>query len=213
MFPLPSKRAGQCFIHSPFFVVVKHRLQILLTIPLFFFSIKLQIRNEYQKYVRNSWLPQCLQCESIVNEDQGPTASPTNNALSANVLLPVSNTSTKKKTPADVNDVTGTFLGSPAHQAHGQTSTLMRHHQSQRHNIVGTYTGTLRENRTGGPSKYMTNVGIHKYQPYNFQNAEMIYPQAAVPQQQQQFHQMGTFSRDLSISISTSNNHIYQIDA
>lgn len=132
-------------------------------------------------------MPQCLKCTAIVNDDQGPTSSPTNNALSANVLLPASNTSTKKKSTADVSDVTGTFLGSPSHQPHGQTSTLMRHHTSQRHNAIGTYSGTLREHRSG-PSKYMTNTAVaHKYQ-YDFQNPELIYPHAA---SSQQFHQIG----------------------
>lgn len=90
-----------------------------------------QIRREYQKFVKDSWLPQCLLCSADVNEEQGPTASPTNNALSANVLLPASNVSTKKKPSVESADVAGTFLsGSPVHQPHNQTSTLMRHHHS-----------------------------------------------------------------------------------
>lgn len=149
-----------------------------------------QIRREYQKFVRDSWLPQCLQCAVPPNEDQS-TASPVNNALSANVLLPASNTSTKKKNgPVDATDVTGTFLTvSPAHHSHGQTSTLMRHHQMQRHNAMPPYSGTLREHRSGtmspaGSSKYA--AGGHNYQ-YDFQNPELIYPHSA---NSQQFHQL-----------------------
>lgn len=156
-------------------------------------------------------MPQCLQCAVNVTEDQGPTTSPANNALSANVLLPASNTSTKKKNPTDTADVTGTFLTvSPSHHPHGQTSTLMRHHQLQRHNVhnvMAPYSGTLREHRTGtmtpaGSSKY-GGTG-HKYQ-YDFQNPEHSYPHG-VPSQQ--FHQIhGTlkyyspiFQMDLSLA-------------
>lgn len=65
------------------------------------------------------------------SEDQGPSASPTNNALSANVLLPTSTVSTKKKPGPETANVAGTFLsGSPIHQPHNQTSTLMRHHHA-----------------------------------------------------------------------------------
>lgn len=147
-----------------------------------------QIRQEYQKFVQDSWLPQCLQCAVTIDEDQ-PTASPANNALSANVLLPASNTSTKKKNGPDAADVSGTFLTvSPAHHPHGQTSTLMRHHQMQRHNAM-PYSGTLREHRSGamtpaGSSKY-AGTG-HKYQ-YDLQNPELIYPHSA---NSQQFHQL-----------------------
>lgn len=93
--------------------------------------IQIQIRREYQKFVKDSWLPQCLLCNIDVNDDQGPTASPTNNALSANVLLPASNASTKKKSDPESADMAGTFLsGSPVHQPYNQASTLMRHHHS-----------------------------------------------------------------------------------
>lgn len=133
-------------------------------------------------------MPQCLQCAVSPVEDQ-PTASPANNALSANVLLPASNTSTKKKNgPPDAADVTGTFLTvSPAHQPHGQTSTLMRHHQMQRQHAMPPYSGTLREHRSGA----MTPAGSSKYggtgHRYDFQNPELIYPQSA---NSQQFHQL-----------------------
>lgn len=154
--------------------------------------------------MENSWLPQCLQCAVSTDEDQ-PTASPTNNALSANVLLPSSNTSTKKKNGPDAADVTGTFLTvSPAHHPHGQTSTLMRHHQMQRHNAMPSYSGTLREHRSGamspaGSSKYAgAGGGGHKYQ-YDFQNPELIYPHSA---NSQQFHQLhGKFNIEIMISI------------
>lgn len=154
-----------------------------------------QIRREYQKFVENSWLPQCFQCAVTTTEDQGPTASPANNALSANVLLPASNTSTKKKNgPVDAVDVTGQFLTmSPAHHPQGQTSTLMRHHQMQRQHAMPPYSGTLREHRSGtmspaGSSKY-AGAG-HKYQ-YDFQNPELIYPHAAAAAaNSQQFHQL-----------------------
>lgn len=70
-------------------------------------------------------------CNVDVSEEQGSSTSPTNNALSANVLLPASNVSTKKKPSSEVVDVAGTFLsGSPVHQLHNQTSTLMRHHHA-----------------------------------------------------------------------------------
>lgn len=129
-----------------------------------------------------------MQCAVSTNDDQGPTASPANNALSANVLLPPSNTSTKKKNVPDAGDVTGTFLTvSPSHHAHGQTSTLMRHHQMQRHNAMPPYSGTLREHRSGamspaGSSKY----GTGQRHQYDFQNPELIYPGGA----SQQFHQI-----------------------
>lgn len=94
-------------------------------------SYLVQIRREYQKIVKDSWLPQCLLCNVDTSEDQGPSASPTNNALSANVLLPTSNVSTKKKPGPETANVAGTFLsGSPIHQPHNQTSTLMRHHHA-----------------------------------------------------------------------------------
>lgn len=137
-----------------------------------------------------------MQCAVATAEDQGPTASPVNNALSANVLLPASNTSTKKKTVPDSGDVTGTFLTvSPSHHPHGQTSTLMRHHQLQRHNVMPPYSGTLREHRSGamspaGSSKY--GAAGHKYQ-YDLQNPEHIYPHAAASQQFHQIHGMKHF--------------------
>lgn len=133
-----------------------------------------------------------MQCANSTNEDQGPTASPANNALSANVLLPATNT-TKKKNGPDAVDVAGTFLTvSPSHHPQAQnhqTSTLMRHHQMQRQHAMPPYSGTLREHRSGtmtpaGSSKY-SGAG-HKYQ-YDFQNPELIYPHAA---NSQQFHQL-----------------------
>lgn len=106
-------------------------------------------------------------------------------------MLPASNTSTKKKSGTDEADVTGTFLtASPSHHPHGQTSTLMRHHQMQRHNAMPPYSGTLREHRAGtmspaGSSKY--GATGPKYQ-YDFQNPEHIYAHGAVSQQFHQLH-------------------------
>lgn len=117
--------------------------------------------------------------------------------MSANVLLPASNTSTKKKNVPDGADVTGTFLTvSPSLHPHGQTSTLMRHHQLQRHNVMPPYSGTLREHRSGAmsPAGYSKYAGTgHKYQ-YDLQNADHAYPHAAAASQQ--FHQLqGKFHR------------------
>lgn len=144
--------------------------------------------------MRNSWLPQCLQCAATTIEDQGQAPNPANNALSANVLLPASNTNSKKKNGPDAGDVTGFLTISTTHHPHGQTSTLMRHHQMQRHNApMPSYSGTLREHRSGpmspsaGSSKY-GGTG-HKYQ-YDFQNPEHIYTHGAMPQQFHQLHGM-----------------------
>lgn len=160
----------------------------------FIFLNEWQIRHEYQKFVRNSWLPQCLQCAATTIEDQGQAPNPANNALSANVLLPASNTNSKKKNGPDAGDVTGFLTISTTHHPHGQTSTLMRHHQMQRHNApMPSYSGTLREHRSGpmspsaGSSKY-GGTG-HKYQ-YDFQNPEHIYTHGAMPQQFHQLHGM-----------------------
>lgn len=134
------------------------------------------------------------------DEDQGPTASPANNALSANVLLPSSNTSTKKKNGPDAVDVTGTFMTvSPSHHPQGQTSTLMRHHQMQRQHAMPPYSGTLREHRSGTMTPAGSKYGAsgHKYQ-YDFQNPELIYPHAAA--NSQQFHQLhhGKFGNQIT---------------
>lgn len=111
--------------------------------------------------------------------------------MSANVLLPASNTSTKKKNVPDGTDVTGTFLTvSPSLHPHGQTSTLMRHHQLQRHNVMPPYSGTLREHRTGGtmsPAGFSKYSGTGQKYQYDFQNVEHAYPHGAASQQ---FHQL-----------------------
>lgn len=159
--------------------------------------------------MRNSWLPQCLQCAASSPEDQGQVVNPTNNALSANVLLPASNTNSKKKSGPDAGDVTGTFLTvSTTH--HGQTSTLMRHHQLQRHNApMPAYSGTLREHRSGtmspsaGSSKY-GGTG-HRYQ-YDFQNPEHIYTHGAA--MSQQFHQLHGMANRLESGRSNFSSHL-----